>query len=104
MSDVRMQASKTSSLSKKPTVPPKVLPRPKSAPRCPDPSERAVNTAKYSEQSSPMRFGDAVGYFNPSPANVFLVSEGSYSPKGSAGVKKGERHNVCGACAGVIFA
>ena len=37
-----------------------------------------------------MKFGEAVEYFNPLPANVFVVSEGGYSSKGSRGVKKGE--------------
>ena len=89
MSDVRMQASKASSLTRKP-IPPKVHPRPKSICRHPEPSDRPASGAKYLEQSSPMKFGDAVEYFNPLPANVFVAIEGSYSPKGSRGVKKGE--------------
>lgn len=85
-----MQASKKSTtLSKKP-IPPKVLPRPKSLCRTQDPSERPASVPKYSEQSSPMRFSEAVEYFNSSPASVFLVNDGTYHTKGSEGVKKGE--------------
>lgn len=90
MSDVRMQASKSSSSLNRKPIPPKVYPRPRSICPHPEPSERPASGAKYSEQSSPMKFGEAVEYFNPLPANVFVVSEGGYSSKGSRGVKKGE--------------
>ena len=45
---------------------------------------------KYTEESSPMRLDEAMGYFSSCLTTVFLVSEGVYSPEGREGVAKGE--------------
>ena len=76
--------------NKKSGHPPKVLPRPKTTFQFPALTERPQSVTKYLEQSAPMRLGDAVVYYNPSPANAFLVSDGSYNPKECIGVTKGE--------------
>ena len=44
---------------------------------------------KYTEESSPMCLGVAMGYFSSLPRE-FCVNKGVYSPKGSEGVVKGE--------------
>ena len=45
---------------------------------------------KYTEESSPMCLGVAMGYFGSCLTREFRVEEGVYSPKGSEGVVKGE--------------
>ena len=45
---------------------------------------------KYTEESSPMSLDGAMKYFSSCLPKAFRVSEGVYSPKGRAGVAKGE--------------
>ena len=48
----------------------------------PPPVEHSTSAVvKYTEESAPMRLGDAVQYFGLRVAMVFLVSDGAYNAK-----------------------
>ena len=51
---------------------------------------------KYTEESAPMRLGDAVDYFGLNAAMVFLVSEGAYNAKEREAVATGEDCKMLG--------
>lgn len=54
--------------------------------------EEPLNAMTFTEESAPMRLGDAMGYFSPCLPKAFRVSEGVHNPKGSEGVAKGEEY------------